>query len=63
MSPDSGTLQNFLERLFSDPQLRKKVEQMRPNIRQSLERAGQDRQAPPDTPAQTLKQPPGGKSP
>ena len=61
-SPDPGALQNFLERVFSDPQLRQKVEEMRPNIRQSLERAGQDRQALPDAPAQTLK-PPGGTSP
>ena len=61
-SPDPGALQNFLEGLFSHPQLRQKVEEMRPNIRQSLERAGQDRQAPPDTSAQTLT-PPGGTSP
>jgi hypothetical protein len=61
-SPDPGAVQNFLERLFSDPQLRQKVEEMRPNIRQSLERAGQDRQALPDASAQTLK-PPGGTSP
>ena len=61
-SPDPVALQNFLERLFGDPQLRKKVEEMRPNIRQSLERAGQDRQAPPEISAQTLK-PPGGTSP
>jgi hypothetical protein len=59
---DQAALQNFLERVFSDPQLRQKVEEMRPNVRQSLERAAQDRQAPPDTSAQTLK-PPGGTSP
>jgi hypothetical protein len=61
-SPDPGALQNFLERVFSHPQLQQKVEEMRPNIRQSLEGAAQDRRTPPDAPAQTLK-PPGGTSP
>jgi hypothetical protein len=60
--PDQAALQNFLERVFSDPQLRQKVEEMRPNIRQSLERPEQGREVLPDAPAQPVK-PAGGTSP
>ncbi len=56
-SPDPEAVQNFLQRLFSDPQLQEKVEEMRPIIRQRLERARQDRQGPPDAPAPTSKPP------
>lgn len=61
-SPDPEALQNFLERLFKDPQLQQKMEEMRPRIQQRLERARQDRQGPPDAPAATSK-PPQGTSP
>ena len=47
-SPDPEALQNFLQRVFSNPQLQQKIEEMRPIIRQQLERARQDRQEVPD---------------
>lgn len=37
--PDPEALRNFLDRLFSNPQLQQKVEEMRPMIRQRMERA------------------------
>jgi len=58
-SPGPEAVQNFLERLFNNPQLQQKIEEMRPIMRQRLERAKQDRQGPPDAPTQTLKPPQG----
>jgi hypothetical protein len=54
-APDPEALQNFLQRLFSDPQMQQKVEEMRPIIRQRLERANQDDQGPSDAPTPTSK--------
>ena len=56
-SADPEAVQNFLERLFNDPQLRQTIEERRPLIRQRLERAKQDGQRPPDASAPTSKPP------
>lgn len=61
-APDPEALRNFLERVFQDPQLQQKLEEMRPRIQQRLERARGDRQGPPDAPSATSK-PPQGTSP
>jgi hypothetical protein len=54
-APDPEALQNFLQRLFNDPQMQQKIDEMRPIIRQRLERAKQDGRHPSDAPAPTLK--------
>ena len=58
-SPELEAVRNFLERLFSNPRLQQKIEEMRPAIRQQLERAKQDGQSPPDALAPSVKAPEG----
>ncbi len=58
-SPEPEAVQNFLERLFSNPQLLQKVEEMRPIIRQQLERAKQDGPSPQGSLAPPVRAPEG----
>jgi hypothetical protein len=50
-APDPEALQKFLERVFSHPLVERKMQEMRPVIQQSLERARQDGQGAPAAPA------------
>jgi hypothetical protein len=54
-SPDPEAVQNFLQRLFSNPQIQQTVEEIRPVMRQRLERGRQDGQEVPDAPAGASK--------
>jgi hypothetical protein len=53
--PDPEAVQNFLQRLFSHPQIQQTVEEIRPVMRQRLERARQDGQEAPAVPAEASK--------
>jgi len=44
--PDSEAVQNYVERLFSHPQFQQQIEEIRPIIRQKMDRARQDGQPP-----------------
>ena len=55
-SPDPEAVDNFLQRVFSNPQLQQKIEERRPIIREKLERARQDGQVSPDAPSPTPTQ-------
>jgi hypothetical protein len=52
-SPDSETVGNLVERLFSHPQMREQIQGTRPLVRQKMERAPQDGQGTQPAPGST----------
>jgi hypothetical protein len=56
-APDSEQVQNFVERLFSHPQIQQQIEEIRPVVRQKMDRARQDGGAPAGSSAPTTQGP------